>query len=89
MDYKEYGNNLARRICIPCISFYQHTISPDHGVFKGVLGRVCRFEPTCSEYAKDAIEQYGIMGIFFTIKRLAKCHPFHEGGYDPVISKEV
>lgn len=89
MDYKEYGNNLIRRICIPCISLYQHTISPDHGVFKGAMGRVCRFEPTCSEYAKDAIEQYGAKGIFFAIKRLAKCHPFHEGGYDPVISKEA
>lgn len=58
-------------------------------MLRGVVGRVCRFEPTCSEYAKDAIEQYGAAGILLAAKRLAKCHPFHEGGYDPVISKKI
>lgn len=46
---------------------------------------VCRFVPTCSEYAKQAILKYGVLkGVFLAVKRLLKCHPFHVGGYDPV-----
>ena len=46
---------------------------------------VCRFYPTCSEYMKQAIFKYGILkGGLLGIKRILKCHPFHEGGYDPV-----
>lgn len=46
---------------------------------------VCRFYPTCSEYTKQAIIKYGIIkGLWLGIKRILKCHPFNEGGYDPV-----
>ena len=46
---------------------------------------VCRFYPTCSAYALEAIEKYGILkGSWLSAKRLAKCHPFNKGGYDPV-----
>jgi len=46
---------------------------------------VCRFYPTCSAYALEAIEKYGIFkGSYLALKRLAKCHPFNKGGYDPV-----
>ena len=46
---------------------------------------VCRFYPTCSAYALEAIEKHGIIkGSYLALKRLAKCHPFHKGGYDPV-----
>lgn len=46
---------------------------------------VCRFTPTCSQYAKEAITKYGIWkGGYLAVKRLLKCHPFHAGGYDPV-----
>ena len=45
----------------------------------------CRFVPTCSEYALEAIKKYGaIKGSWLAIKRILKCHPFHKGGYDPV-----
>ena len=45
----------------------------------------CRFTPTCSEYTFQAVEKYGIItGCFLGIKRISRCHPFHEGGYDPL-----
>ncbi len=60
------------------IRCYQMFISP-------LLGPHCRFYPTCSAYAIEAIEKKGALkGLWMTIKRLSKCHPFHPGGYDPV-----
>ncbi|ADK83650.1 protein of unknown function DUF37 [Desulfarculus baarsii DSM 2075] len=56
---------------------YQLTLSP-------LLGRQCRFLPTCSDYALDALRKYGFWrGCAKAAIRLAKCHPFHPGGYDP------
>lgn len=46
---------------------------------------VCRFTPTCSQYAKEAVAKYGVLkGGYLAARRLLKCHPFHAGGYDPV-----
>ena len=68
------------------IKLYQKTLSCDHGFFSFLnkffyLG--CRFHPTCSEYAYQAIEKYGVkQGILKGIKRIFKCHPFCKGGFD-------
>ncbi len=60
------------------IRAYQICISPLHGPS-------CRFTPTCSAYALEAIQKYGPgKGLLLSIKRVLKCNPFHEGGYDPV-----
>ena len=67
-----------KRIAIKLIEFYQKNISPS-------LGHYCKFEPTCSEYTKQAIEKYGLVkGSFIGIKRILRCNPFSKGGYDPL-----
>ena len=63
---------------IRLISIYQRLISP-------LVGPCCRFHPTCSEYAKEALESHGlVMGMWLTMKRLSKCHPLGSSGFDPV-----
>ncbi len=68
-----------KRILLALIRFYRRQLSP--------LKRLpsCRFVPTCSEYALQAISKYGAWkGTRLAVKRLLRCHPFHPGGYDPV-----
>ena len=67
-----------KTILLALIRFYRKCISP-------LFPPTCRFVPTCSQYALEAIEKYGAWkGGKLAVKRLLKCHPFHEGGYDPV-----
>lgn len=67
-----------KRFLISCVLFYRAYLSP----WKRPC---CRFYPTCSAYALEALEKYGAKkGGWLALKRLAKCHPFHAGGYDPV-----
>ncbi|AUS98500.1 membrane protein insertion efficiency factor YidD [Clostridium thermosuccinogenes] len=69
---------MFKKSVILAIKFYRRWISP-------LKRPSCRFYPTCSQYAIDAVNKYGAAkGILMSIKRLLKCHPFHPGGYDPV-----
>ena len=72
---------LFQSILLGLIQFYKKAISP-------ILPSSCRFEPTCSTYAKTAIERFGPWkGSWLAIKRLSKCHPFGGHGFDPVPKK--
>ena len=67
-----------KRALMGAIRFYRRHISP-------MFPPCCRFQPTCSAYALEAVEKYGALkGGFLALKRILKCHPFHPGGYDPV-----
>lgn len=69
---------MMKKILIKLIRIYRRYISP-------MKAPCCRFYPTCSQYAIEAIEKYGALkGSFLAIKRILKCHPFNKGGYDPV-----
>ncbi len=70
-------NSLVSNIFLFFIRIYRRFISP-------LMPPACRFYPSCSEYAEQAIKKYGIKGILLSIKRILKCHPFHPGGYDPL-----
>ncbi|MDP2904547.1 MAG: membrane protein insertion efficiency factor YidD [Methylovulum sp.] len=70
-----------RFILIAIIKFYKYFISP-------LLGSNCRFYPSCSTYSLEALSRHGaVLGSYLTFRRLIKCHPFHEGGIDPVPEK--
>lgn len=73
---------MMKKILISFVRFYQLT-------FSSFMGHTCRFQPTCSEYARQAIEIHGpLKGSYLTLKRLFKCHPWGKSGYDPVPPKE-
>ena len=75
---------INRIIILPVIIFirvYQLLISP-------MIGQNCRYLPTCSEYTVTSLKQFGIVkGIFLSLKRISKCHPWGDHGYDPVPNK--
>ncbi|MDR2214287.1 MAG: membrane protein insertion efficiency factor YidD [Nevskiaceae bacterium] len=67
-----------RKLLIALIRGYQLIISPH-------LGQCCRFHPSCSCYAKEAVQRHGALrGSVMAARRVLRCHPFHDGGYDPV-----
>ena len=73
-----FMNQFLKKIIILPIRFYQMAISP-------MLGPKCRFQPTCSHYMVQAIEEWGVFkGLWLGIKRIGKCHPWGPHGHDPV-----
>jgi putative membrane protein insertion efficiency factor len=88
-DNDEMRNDSGRRVTVPArllmlpISGYRRFVSP-------MLGARCRFAPSCSEYALGALAEHGAgRGLWLAAARLARCHPFNPGGYDPVPSRHV
>jgi putative membrane protein insertion efficiency factor len=72
------GRGIAARALLLCVHAYRLLLSP-------ILGGACRFQPSCSQYSLDAIALHGARrGAWLSIKRIARCHPFRAGGYDPV-----
>jgi len=70
--------SIAQRLLVALIGLYRTAISP-------FLGSNCRFYPTCSAYAAQAIAELGaVRGAWYALRRVGRCHPYHEGGYDPV-----
>ncbi|MGI6114386.1 MAG: membrane protein insertion efficiency factor YidD [Mahellales bacterium] len=69
---------MIKIVILKLIMFYRKIISP-------MLPATCRFYPTCSQYAYEAVQRYGVLkGGKMAVKRILKCHPFNDGGYDPV-----
>jgi len=72
------NNSTSKKIAVVFIRGYQKWLSP-------LLGNNCRFHPTCSQYAIEAINKFGVVkGCWLASKRIIKCHPLHAGGEDPV-----
>ena len=71
-----------RSLLIGIIKLYQYLLSP-------LFGQNCRFHPTCSQYSVEAINEHGVFkGGYLSMRRILKCHPFNEGGLDPVPKKQ-
>ncbi len=69
---------MIRSIAVKLITLYQLSLSL-------LIGNQCRFYPSCSQYTKEAIEEHGVLsGIGLGVRRIVRCHPWHEGGFDPV-----
>jgi putative membrane protein insertion efficiency factor len=69
---------MIRALLLLLVKLYRRILSP-------ILPRSCRFSPSCSAYALEALERHGAArGTYLTVKRLLRCHPFHPGGLDPV-----
>ena len=67
-----------KHVLLALIRVYQYLLRP-------LLGANCRFYPSCSDYAREAVEKHGALkGVWLALRRILRCHPYHPGGYDPV-----
>ena len=67
-----------KTVLLALLRAYQYALRP-------MLGSNCRFYPSCSDYAREAVERHGALrGVWLTIRRIGRCHPYHPGGFDPV-----
>lgn len=74
-------NRAAKLVTLYCLRAYQWALSP-------LFPPACRYVPTCSGYAMEAVERYGALrGILMAVARILRCHPFSRGGYDPVLKE--
>src|SRR5579864_7148055 len=72
------AGDTMRKAVIATLRFYKRYLSP-------FLPSACRYQPTCSEYMLEAVSKYGVLrGVSMGVRRLLRCHPFREGGFDPV-----
>lgn len=79
-----------KKIVLFLIRVYQKVFSLDQGILSYFFSeRFCRFHPTCSEYTHQAVERFGVLkGGWIGLKRVVRCHPWNDGGYDPVPKKK-
>ena len=76
-----------KALLLALVGIYRRVVSP---VYHALVGPCCRFEPTCSAYADQAVRHHGALrGGWLALRRLARCHPFARGGLDPVESRSV
>lgn len=82
LEFKYY----PRHVAIKVLRLYQKTLSFDHGIFRKLFPYgYCRFHPTCSEYAIQAVAKYGVIkGGLKAFWRVLRCNPFNKGGFDPL-----
>lgn len=82
-DTRRTASRVARSVVIAPIVVYRRVLSP-------ALPQRCKYEPTCSRYAVDAVKEYGILrGLVLGVWRLLRCNPWSHGGYDPVEDQRV
>ena len=88
-DRPHYTIEDMKQLLLFVLLCYQKTLSLDHGLLGRILPiRFCRFYPSCSEYARQSVERFGVFrGGYRGIRRVFHCHPWHPGGYDPVPEK--
>ena len=77
---------LPRKTLLLCIRAYQRIFSPDHGPFRKLFPYgYCKYFPSCSEYTHQAVEEFGITyGLFLGLRRILRCNPWSNGGFDPI-----
>jgi putative membrane protein insertion efficiency factor len=79
--------NEIKKLILASICFYQKYLSFDNGLARGlfVTDKVCRFQPSCSQYTYQAIAKYGILlGVWKGLRRIVRCHPWSKGGFNPL-----